>query len=367
MEQLKKNTHIKHTRRDFFIRVILGLFLPTLLSVPALLSSGCSKGNLACFDSGVTRKASGRIQVYSSTPYKNTGIGKADIFTFNDDKLQRLDSWQSFTGASSWSALSRTGMKIIAVIANSAYEKDDWAYINSYYALSRTVMNYTEDCCEEPVMSGTAKASNSGKMETNASVELVPLLAKISLTGLDCDFSGKEYADEQIRNVRVYLTNISSRTCLLGEDESPSSYVNFREYREADMKQMRCPEMACRNEVADLGKGSPVFSKFSLYCYPNTCPDETAGSPYTRLVIEGEIQGRTYYWPVNINRPGYGYESGDAGISRGAHYALDITITGKGTDDPDLPASGNQIRINSRILPWNVFDAVNVDFADSGK
>lgn len=294
-------------------------------------------------------------------------IGKADIFTFNDDRLQRLDSWQSFTGTSSWSALSCTGMKIIAVVANSDFEKDDWAFINSYHALSGTVMDYSEDSWEKPIMSGVTKASSSGKMEAYANVELVPLLAKISLTGLRCDFSGKEYADEKIGNVRIYLTNISSRATLFGETDAPSSYVNFMGYREEDMKHMRYPAMACRDGVADLGRNSAVFSRVCLYCYPNTCPVETAGSPFTRLVIEGMIQGRKYYWPVNVNRPGYGYGSGVAGISRGAHYALDITITGKGTDDPELPASGHQIKINSRVLPWNNFDAVNVDFTDSGK
>ena len=358
---------MKHICRDFSIYLILGRFLPTLLSIPALLSSGCSKGNPACFDDSVSRKASGRIQVYTNSPYKGMAIRKADIFTFNDDKLQRLDSWQCFTDTYAWSALSRTGKKKIAVIANYGYEKEDWAVINSYHALANTKANYTDDSLEEPLMTGTVNASNSGKMETSVSVSLSPILAKISLTGLRCDFTGKEYAGESIKNVKIYLTNISSIASLFGEDASPSSYVNFRAYREMDMKMMRCPEMAYAEGIADVGINSSGFSRVCLYCFPNTCPEDTVGSPFTRLVIEGEIQGRIYYWPVNINREGFGYDTGEPGISRGAHYALDITLTGKGTDDPDLPASGNQLRINSRILPWNVFDAGNVDFTDSGE
>ena len=63
-----------------------------------------------------------------------------DIFIFNDDRLQRLDSYQRVIPSSmeKITAASRKGKKIIAVIANSKFEKEEWSGINSLDALYAT-------------------------------------------------------------------------------------------------------------------------------------------------------------------------------------------------------------------------------------
>jgi hypothetical protein len=79
---------------------------------------------------------------------------------------------------------------------------------------------------------------------------------------------------------------------------------------------------------------SHTYPGVRLLCYPNLASEETLGTPFTRLVIEGKIQGETWYWPINVNRDcGTDHE----GIERNMRYIYDITIKSKGTKDPNTP------------------------------
>ena len=81
------------------------------------------------------------------------------------------------------------------------------------------------------------------------------------------------------------------------------------------------------------------------------------GTPFTRLVIEGKIQGETFYWPLDINK-----EDGGYGIGRNERYIYDITITRKGTKDPDSPVRKEDIDINFNVEKWNEKEGCEVIF-----
>ena len=87
------------------------------------------------------------------------------------------------------------------------------------------------------------------------------------------------------------------------------------------------------------GQWSPV----DLYCYPNDSDDDMMGSPPTRMVVQGDIDGATYYYPVDINREGFGYTSGPHGLSRNVKYSYSLLITRKGSTDPDTPVPPAQV------------------------
>ena len=55
-------------------------------------------------------------------------------------------------------------------------------------------------------------------------------------------------------------------------------------------------------KIADMIGMEPSRPEICFLCYPNCAEDEGPGTPFTRLVIEGQIDGDTYYWPIDINR-----------------------------------------------------------------
>ena len=273
-----------------------------------------------------------------------------DIFIFNDDRLQRLDSYQRVIPSSmeKITAASRKGKKIIAVIANSKFEKEEWSGINSLDALYATAAELQKEDPAKPVMCGTTYV----EMGTDAacSIDMWPLISEIYIRSVRCDFSGKPYSGEELQNVRVYLPNVNARAPLFRKSGfMPQQITNSGRLSENDLASFSHPGMLMRQLDSPVGNETS-YPEISLYCYPNDCIEESPGSPFTRLVIEGELSGHIYYYPININR---NMESGSGtGIGRNSRYAYDITLTRTGTDNPEIIADPDMIRINCSILPW---------------
>ena len=82
-----------------------------------------------------------------------SGIVHSDIFIFNDDGLKRLDSYQRSSGDGPVKVASRTGRKIMAVIANSSLSPREWRKINSLEGLMEETALLENEDPEHPVMS----------------------------------------------------------------------------------------------------------------------------------------------------------------------------------------------------------------------
>ena len=104
---------------------------------------------------------------------------------------------------------------------------------------------------------------------------------------------------------------------------------------------------------------SVTYPGIRLLCYPNISTQESIGTPFTRLVIEGKIQGETWYWPININRDS---GSGHEGISRNRRYVYDITIRSRGTKDPDTPIVPEMAVTTFTTEKWEEKEPYHVSF-----
>ena len=85
---------------------------------------------------------------------------------------------------------------------------------------------------------------------------------------------------------------------------------------------------------------------------------------YTRLVIQGDLNGNTYYYPISINREGFGYSSvnGHCGVKRNTSYKLDVTICRPGSTDPDEILEYGTLSTNLNVLDWVTLPVVQVQF-----
>ena len=266
-----------------------------------------------------------------------SAVDRLDIFVFNDDEIRRLDSYCSVsTPQTSYIQVnSSAGDKLVVVLANCSDRSFTYDEFKTYSALESVIWRLKDEDPTRPVMSGECQISAGAEGYTP--VKLTPLLANVCLDFLKCDFTGRGYRSRTLENCSVFLTNLSGSSEILRQDGfRVSELENAGRLDPGYLASMKHPEMIMRPVTP--GQWSPV----DLYCYPNDSADDMMGSPPTRMVVQGDIDGTTYYYPVDINREGFGYTSGPRGLSRNVKYSYSLLITRKGSTDPDTPVGPAQ-------------------------
>lgn len=291
-----------------------------------------------------------------------TSGGTVDVFIYNDDALKRLDAYQRLEIGKNHTvdAASGKGRKIVVAILNPQMRDYEWNEISSLESISGM---YADLCMESPgtpVMSGTAFLD----AETDSSCEmmLAPLVSVIEIRSIRCDFSGKLYDGEKLENAYAYLTNVNS-LALLMKDKGfmPAAPLNSDGYHYESSRRMMHPEMVYADFPANIG-AEKIQPEIRLYCYPNSSTEDTAGTPFTRLVIAGDISGTRYYYPININGMGTGPDGKPSGIDRNCRYVLDLTITQTGVTDPSVPVSPEAVMTDWTVMEWNSLPETEIEF-----
>lgn len=282
-------------------------------------------------------------------PVGAESVSLADIFIFEDNPLGRLDSYRkakiNTSGDCTIPAYSSSGKKKAVIIANHDKDARYWQDIHNYESLMKAISRLQDEDIAHPTMCGETTYITGDNIRHT--ISLRPFISEIRLRSIRCDFSGTEYEGERMKNIKVYLTNVNTECRILQENGfTPSGLVNAGRLSEEDLSGFRQPELVFK--TIDKPVGPKVYEPdIKLYCYPNESTEETLGTPFTRLVIEGEINGETWYYPININR-----NEGRNGIGRNCRYDFNITILRTGTDSPDKPVCENSIIVGCRPIPW---------------
>lgn len=265
-------------------------------------------------------------------------ISRLDVFVFEDDDLRRLDSYCRFDTPETpyLSITSGAGDKLVVVLANCGAKSFSSSEIRTYDALECIRWRLQDEDPARPVMSGECQISAGAGGYTP--VQLTPLLANVRLDFVKVNFAGRGYRSSTLENACAYLTNISGSVEVLRQ--SGFRVTELENSGSLDRSYLSCmahPEMIYRTVTPS--HWSPV----DLYCYPNDAADGMLGSPATRLVLQGDIDGQTYYYPIDINQEGFGYSIGPHGVSRNIRYSYSLLITRKGSLDPDTPVGPEEV------------------------
>lgn len=288
-----------------------------------------------------------------------SSIESLDIFIFNDDRLQRLDCYQRFEDMDEWNGtvVSGSGKRIMTAVANSRYEREDWFSLVSRSNLKSFNIRLEDEMRHSPVMSGEALISADNDDRRRNILALSPLSSEIVLNSISCDFAGKPYEGEKITDVTVYLTNVNADYSLLEEEDSgPRRIINAGGLCEDDIGEFMHEELICQSIPQNISE-RVIYPDIRLRCYRSDRPQESPGTPFTRLVIEGTLTGVRYYWPIDINR-----EDGGNGVENGKRYSYDIKITRKGSLDPDIPIRTEDFSIKQTISEWKEKEQYEVIF-----
>ena len=314
------------------------------LSAPAIII-GCSKSVFPPAES-----VSHNHSCTKSVSLSELGYGSTlDILAFNDDRLQRLDSYQrieDFDGTAAFTE-STGGKKIFFLYSGTQKDRYSWAEICSFSSLRRITCDLEKESRGRASMAGLCKCE-AGRLA--AELEMIPLTCQVAVQSLECNFSGKPYAGQTIRNVKVYLINANAVSSIVPNSaERPTRLINAGMLNESDVKAFYDRSIIVQ-ELKEEVSATALHPDISLLCYPNS--EDRSRS--TRLVIEGEVEGNRYYWPIEVNdglRP-----------ERGHRYTYRITIRGKGVCDPESILEPTVADIQFDIEQWQEKEEYQVGF-----
>ena len=308
--------------------------------LPAFLLLACTPQMLPEESAPAARKT----QIYINAVGK-TSLQGLDLLFFQDGPLFRLDAYQHFDRVSGnrVTGTSSTAAEKVVILSNYPPDTYAWSSVRSLGSLADLPFRLSDEDPDAPMLYGESAAGTMGR------VTLRPMLAKITLRSIACDFSGRAYAGERLQDVRAYLTYASQECRPFAQEDPPSSWLNAGRLDEAGTAALAHPETVLRTLTASLG--GRIYPAAGFYCYPNPSDGSSFGSPVTRLVIEGKLRGTTYYYPIDL-----------PGLEADVQYRMDVTLTRAGTTDPDTPAVAGSIRLESQILDWDGRDWEDIHY-----
>lgn len=299
----------------------------------------------------------------------------ADICTYayeyavNSIQLFIYDSDGSLCAYGSSAEAPDAGLQIIT----AAGPKTVWAVANAPDMSGSTEISTLEGICKYPVMleensiaggfvmAGSAECTVSPGM-TQVSIPVRRFVSRIALRKIT-SLLPEDYGALAIKN--IFLSNVAGSQNLSGT-ASPAIWYNKagRADNAADASMIidgdryraSCPDLTFRDAGLEISCGD-LFSPdipYLLYCCPNGNSSDISGweIPFrerkTRLIISAAIAGIDCYYPVTIDFP-----------ERNSAYTVELSITGRGSADPDTPVLKGEISASVSIQDWKAGDAYN--------
>ena len=338
----------KHFYKTFILfstLLVLSLHATRFFLLPALFSCTTETGCLT--------------KVSLAYPANTEQTGYADIFAFDNDRLMQLDSYMH-CGSFSEENLhfrSQYGEKIIFVCTNGQRDIADWTAINSMDALDGVFVELGKEQRSSLCMTGSGLAS-AGSGET-CSINMTRIASEVILRSLNIDFRDRSHEGAEVSDLKAYLINVNTICSITADgDIMPLGIMNAGRLEPDDMAGFAQPDLIVQDIRTDIDSIRQQLD-MRFICYPNASRTESPGTPFTRLVIEGKMDGETCWWPIDINR---GQDAEEPGIHRNRQYIFDMTLTGKGTSDPDIPIDTEKAEIKMEIRIWNEKDDYTVRF-----
>ncbi len=327
-------------------------------------------------ESIVEKECSFRISLVPQTRATGAGHGvqsddnivnKVEFFIFRNEGEDsgNLDTYKKIEGdelvsLTDISITSTTGAKKIYVVANSHIT--DWGSISTISDFESKVSMLNSEQIKDFTMIGNAEVTLQSA--TDVTIPISRLVARVLLSGISTNFAGTPYEGEELSNVKVYLINANGEKRYIdGADDATPVIFNSKSAVADDIASFgmaNCIYDEITQPVTDAGYTTEHY----FYCYENMAEEENDDVSFTRLVVQADLCGTTYYYPVNINREGFGHtgESDHAGVRSNTSYSLNITITRPGSLEPDDILEYGALSVDLNVADWITIPVVMVNF-----
>lgn len=290
-----------------------------------------------------------KIQVTVSVPVSATKVTEAvgenavndlQVLVFRKDGA--LDAYSS-ADIGILTVECTAGERIFVAAVNAP----DLSHISSLSQFTEARSDLSDNAVADLVMAGSVSATVD-EAEVSVTVEVSRLVARVAVLKITNAMSAPAYSSIPIVLRGMYLSNVAGDCPYLHAD-APTLWYNKVGIRSG------CPELLYSGSVSySLEQGASHTEPNYFYCYQNSTEyDSQSGiwSPrYTRLVLETQIDGKFYYYPVSL-----------PGIERNHTYDIEeIRLTRLGSDAPDKLVDTGAVEVRIRIVDWQDGSTVNV-------
>ena len=285
----------------------------------------------------------------------DNNINTLEIFIFrvNDGQADdgMLDGYRKFTGSELTSlddleVKTTTGKKMIYAVANS--HKESWAGIVTRSAFEAETARLSNDDLKNFIMVGSAEEVL--QLASRISVSIKRLVARVQVNSVTAAFDGTPYAGCSLQNVKGYLINVQGMKYISNGSGDNLKVLNSKKYVEADVSACTMQGMLYEDIATSIG-ASVYNTPHYFYCYENNRTEETETDRFTRLVIEAQLNGTTYYYPIAIKE-----------LQGNCCYSIDVKIQRPGSLDPDKDLESGIMELEIEVLGWNSLPGSVVEF-----
>ncbi len=289
----------------------------------------------------------GRVDVSVSVPVPDTkltsvgdesGINDLQLFVFREDGV--IEAYQ--TAESSRITLDCTaGEKEFIAVVNAP----DLSHVQSRSQLMSESSALADNSPGDLVMCGSATGnvpSNAGgDAETDVSITVSRLVARVSVRKITNAITAPAYSSLPLSVKAIYLSNVAG-DCRYMSSVTPGTWLNKMGAR-TDLPSL----LSSGTLSGSIANGSSYSTAHYFYCYPNPVASDSSAETWsprqTRLVVETQLGGKTYYYPVTL-----------PGIEANHTYDIEeLKITRLGSSSPDVPVDISDVAVSITVKPWD--------------
>lgn len=250
-------------------------------------------------------------------------VNDIQIFVFDRNGIYEASSHAE---ASTLSLTCTTGEKLIVALVNAPLETG----VNNIAELRSRTTDLKDCAADNIVMTGETVKTLSAS--TTITMQVERLAAKVSVAQVNTNFELDAHKNLPFEVKGIYLINAAGEKAYL-EDNTPSTWYNDSMYTPTNSLAF------LHDAVTDgqIANGGSYDTEHFFYCYPN----QTATK--TRLVVEAEIGGYTYYYPLTLDT-----------VTANTAYTYVLTITRLGSDSPNVPVADGAVNFTVTVKDWVV-------------
>lgn len=292
-------------------------------------------------------------------------VNTVDVFIFNNNGTStsgdgQLDTYRHFgNGEMQMEIQTTTGQKKICVVVNA--KNLDAGNITTLTQFQEAATLLADETFGYLTMYGEEDVTMTA--QTSKSITVSRFISRIAVTSVRTDFEGTPYEGIPLTNCRLYMINVHGDKLLHNGNATASPIIlNEGQLNETDAASTAQEGLimdVIETDISHEGYNTPHY----LYSYSNETSDIAAS---TKLILQADLNGTTYYYPIPVNQEGYGHNSeygeGHYGIRRNTVYSYGITVTRPGALNPDTPVEPGTLDLSIDVEDWLVIPEFNKEF-----
>ena len=222
---------------------------------------------------------------------------------------------------------------------------------SSFAKFSKAESDLRDNRPSHLVMFGSRTISVSSQNDRPQSIGVNRLVSKVGIRKISTDFSDPALRSRTFRLKAIYLTNCYGKNHLRNDGEASdmnadaSCWYNRMGFHSDDGVDALLADQGIN---AVITASSPYGQEHHFYCYPNRADRDSRSGEWsirhTRLVLEAEIDGKTYFYPITL-----------PAMQRNKTYIIEEAIIRKpGSNDPEKDEPGSiDVVFETSVSDWD--------------